>query len=138
MNETRPLGILSAIPEELAHLVDRAGTQDSRAALGFRRGTVAGRDAVFVESGLGKVNAALAATLLLDHYGCRALLFCGVAGGVDPGLAIGDVVVGRRNLQHDYGAVVDGVLTTYHPGNPPLPGFDTKHGYDMAPDLLVR
>jgi len=138
MSDLRPLGILTAIPEEMADLVDREKVHEKRAGLTFLRGMVSGRDAILVEAGMGKVNAALAATLLLDRYGCRALLFCGVAGGVDPALSIGDIVVGRRNLQHDYGAITAGELITYQPGRPPLPGRDTTHGYDMEPDLLAR
>jgi adenosylhomocysteine nucleosidase len=55
--------------------------------LRFWRGQIAGREAVFVESGAGKVNAGVATSLLLDRFGCRALMLCGVAGGLDPALA---------------------------------------------------
>jgi adenosylhomocysteine nucleosidase len=41
---------------------------------------------VLVEAGIGKVNAALVATLLLDRFGCDGLILSGVAGGLDPGL----------------------------------------------------
>src|SRR5262245_29553855 len=98
---TGPLGILTAIPEELAHLDEAAGATERIGELAFTRGLIAGRDAVFVECGAGKVNAAIAATLLLTRYGCRALLFCGVAGGIDPAFGVGDVVIATRNLQHD-------------------------------------
>jgi adenosylhomocysteine nucleosidase len=128
---TPPIGILSAIPEELKHLEDREQGSEALAGLVFHRGRIEGRDAVFVETGIGKVNAALTATLLASHFHCRALVFCGVAGGLDPALGVGDVVVATRLVQHDYGALAQGRLTVYQPGMPPLPGVDASHGYDM-------
>jgi len=131
MSPTPPIGILSAIPEELKHLEDREQGSEALAGLVFHRGRIEGRDAVFVETGIGKVNAALTATILAERYACRALVFCGVAGGLDPALGIGDVVVATRLVQHDYGALKAGRLTVYQPGMPPMPGMDASHGFDM-------
>src|SRR5947209_2286065 len=100
----RLLGVIAAaLPEEFAHFSDRSGETTSIGGHAFWRGQIAGRDAVFVESGAGKVNAGVATALLLDRFGCRALMLCGVAGGLDPGLNVGDVVVGTSNIQHDFG-----------------------------------
>lgn len=141
MNESAargPLGILSAMPEELAHLVDDEQVRLQRAGLTFWRGHIGPQEVILVESGMGKVNAALAAGLLLDRFECRALMFCGVAGGLDPKLGIGDVVIGVRNVQHDYGSIVGGALVTYQPGSPPFPQFGATHGYNMPPELNQR
>ncbi|MBL8674872.1 MAG: 5'-methylthioadenosine/S-adenosylhomocysteine nucleosidase [Rhodospirillales bacterium] len=132
----RPIGVLSAIPEEFAHLDEAAGAVERIGDQVFTHGVIAGRDAWFVECGIGKVNAAMAATLLLSRFGCGALMFCGVAGGLDPALGVGDVVVATRNLQHDYGALVDGQLLTYQAGVPPLPGIGREHGYDVPAALV--
>lgn len=133
-----PLGILSAIPEELAHLDEAAGDTERVGAFAFTRGLIADRDAIFVECGAGKVNAAVAATLLLTRFGCRALLFCGVAGGLDPAYGVGDVVIATRNLQHDYGVLADGAITAWQPGVSSLSGLDRTPGYDLAPALAAR
>jgi adenosylhomocysteine nucleosidase len=140
MAESAPFGLISAIPEEIAHFGDHfaEAAQSDLAGFRFRRGTLEGRPAVLVEAGIGKVNAAIVATLLVEKFGCRALLFSGVAGGLDPGLGIGDVVVGTRVLQHDYGALVGGRLTVYQPGAFPLPGVDTTHGYALENELERR
>jgi adenosylhomocysteine nucleosidase len=140
---TRPLGILSAIPEELAHLDEAAGAVEHIGKLPFAHGRIAGRDAVFVQCSPGKVNAAIATTLLLTRFDCRALLFCGVAGGLDPAYGVGDVVIGRRNLQHDYGTMIAGELHafqpgTYQPGLPPRPGVDRTPGWDLPAPLAAR
>ncbi|HJQ56872.1 MAG TPA: 5'-methylthioadenosine/adenosylhomocysteine nucleosidase [Vineibacter sp.] len=134
----RPLGILSAIPEELAHLDEAAGATTQIGEFAFTRGRIAGRDAVFVECGAGKVNAAVAATLLLDRFDCRALLFCGVAGGLDPAYGVGDVVIARRNLQHDYGLLANGAITTFQPGSRMLTRPTLEAGYDLPPPLAAR
>jgi adenosylhomocysteine nucleosidase len=135
-----PVGLISAVPEEIAQFgasFAEAGTREV-AGFTFREGALDGRPAVLVESGIGKVNAAIVATILCREFGVRALLFSGVAGGLDPGLGIGDVVVARRLVQHDYGAMVEGRLRTYQPGAFPLPGLDDTHGYALAPDLERR
>jgi len=133
----RKLGILSAIPEELAHLDEAAGNTEHIGDLAFTHGRIAERDAVFVECGIGKVNAAIAATLLLTRFECRALLFCGVAGGLDPAYGVGDVVIGTRNLQHDYGILVTGEIRTSQPGVPIRPGLDFTPGYDLSQELVA-
>jgi adenosylhomocysteine nucleosidase len=135
----RLLGVLSALPEELAHLSDRSAETRQIGGHAFWRGEIAGREAVFVESGAGKVNAGVAASLLLDRFDCGALLLCGVAGGLDPMLAVGDVVVGTNHVQHDYGSHREGYFITIQPGSRPSRGGTDWHpGYPEAPALVTR
>ena len=125
----RLLGVISALPEEFAHLSDRSGQAQEIGGFAFWRGEIAGREAVFVESGAGKVNAGVATSLLLDRFGCRALLMlCGVAGGLDPALGVGDIVVGTSNTQHDYGMHRDGGFHTIQPGSRPSLGRGMEAG----------
>lgn len=129
------LGLITAIPEELAEIGAHFETREIRklAGITFHLGSLDGRETVAVETGIGKVNAALTTTLLCELFGVKSLIFSGVAGGLDPALSVGDVVIGRRLVMHDYGAVVDGKIKTYQPGNMPLPGFPEDHGYDLDP-----
>ena len=106
--------------------------------LPFWRGQIAGREAVFVESGAGKVNAGIATALLLDRFDCRALMLCGVAGGLDPALGVGDVVVGIGNTQHDYGVQKEDGFLTIQPGSRPSLGEDPTPGYPLAEPLVAR
>lgn len=134
----RLLGVISALPEELAHLSDRPGTVQEIGGLAFWPGEIAGRAAIFVESGAGKVNAALATALLLDRFRCRALMLCGVAGGLDPALGVGDVVVGTSHTQHDFGIQKEQSFLTIQPGSRPAFGGEWKPGYPVEAALVAR
>jgi adenosylhomocysteine nucleosidase len=59
---------------------------------------------VAVRSGVGKVAAAATATILLTHARVRALVFSGVAGGLAPGVRVGDWVLAEQLMQHDLDA----------------------------------
>jgi adenosylhomocysteine nucleosidase len=69
----------------------------------FRVGKIGDRQVVVGRSGTGKVNAAIAATLLIDHFSPSALFFSGTAGAIDQTLRPGDVVIGTGVVQHDAG-----------------------------------
>lgn len=137
---TKPIAVLTAIPEEIAafgaHLVETG--QDSAAGLAFHHGTLDGRPVVLAESGIGKVNAALAATLLLDRFGCGGIVFSGVAGGVDPNLDVGDLVIAEHVIQHDYGAMVEGTLEVYRAGALPFPEFRGEVALRADTALIAR
>lgn len=60
------------------------------------RGTLAGQGVVLAETGVSMVNAAMTTQLLIDRYDVTRLVVSGIAGGVDPTLDTGDVVVPER------------------------------------------
>jgi adenosylhomocysteine nucleosidase len=101
-------------------------------------GTIDGHDVVLAGSGMGKVNAALVTTLLADRFGCRAVVFSGVAGGLDPSLSIGDVVVADRVIQHDAGVLENERVRPYQPGYAPIINPTDRLGYPVDPELLTR
>jgi len=80
----------------------------------------------------------LATILLLDRFGCRALMLCGVAGGLDPTLGVGDIVVGTSNIQHDYGVEKEDSFVHIQPGSRPSLGQDWAPGYPVAEALVGR
>src|SRR5215469_8746648 len=125
MTSSRPIAVLTAIPEEIAafgaHLAQTR--RETIAGIAIHHGTLDGRAVVLAESGIGKVNAALAASILFDRFRCGGIIFSGVAGGVDPNLDVGDLVIADRVIQHDYGAMVQGALEVYRAGSLPFPQF---------------
>ena len=62
----------------------------------FLTGRIEGQDVVLFQSGISMVNAAMTTQLALSHFDVSGIVFSGIAGGVDPSLVIGDVVVADR------------------------------------------
>ncbi len=60
-----------------------------------------GLDIVVAYSKIGKVFASLTASTMIEKFGCDTLLFSGVAGGINPKLKIGDLIIANKLCQHD-------------------------------------
>ena len=136
----RPLGIVSALPEEMGGLglaLDKGDVVEV-AGYHFHHGRVDGHPVVLAEAGCGKVATAIVASLLADRFGCAGLVFSGVAGGLDPALAIGDIVIADELIQHDYGAVTGGRLKPYHPGLAPIGARDGARFLPPRPRVAPR
>ncbi|MFG1934249.1 5'-methylthioadenosine/adenosylhomocysteine nucleosidase [Mycobacterium sp. NPDC048908] len=135
-----PIGLICAIPQEIAHLRAVLSDPQSHAVAHtvFDTGTIDGHDVVVAGSGMGKVNAATVTTLLIDRFGCRTVVFSGVAGGLDPRLAIGDIVIADFVIQHDAGVLEHERLHTYQPGHAPVINPIDRLGYPVDADLLDR
>lgn len=73
----------------------------------FTEGTINGRKVVVALTGIGKVNAAITTTLVIQHYHPKEILFSGIAGGVNPSLSPGDLIIGKAVAYHDYGTLAD-------------------------------
>lgn len=134
------IGIVCAIEPELLHLknelTDRTATVVGHAQ--FDAGELDGHRVVLVGAGMGKVNTAVVATVLADRFDCRAVVFSGVAGGLDPNLNIGDIVIADRAVQHDAGVIADSGLQAYQPGHVPFINPTERYGYPIDPALLDR
>jgi adenosylhomocysteine nucleosidase len=100
------IAIVGAMHEELRALLDAMPDERPvlRAGREFWFGHLAGHEVVVVLSRIGKVAAATTATLLLSEFAVSRLVFTGTAGGLAPGVNVGDVVVADTLLQHDMDA----------------------------------
>ena len=108
------IGILCAGDRELAPflpLLTDAHTS-TNALLTVHEGRLAGVEVATLYSGVCKVNAAIAAQLLIREYGCGAVVNAGTAGAMDESLSIFDTVVGTEYAHHD---VAEHILTGFHP-----------------------
>jgi adenosylhomocysteine nucleosidase len=134
------IGLVCAIEPELVHLrnelTGRVATVVGHAQ--FDAGELDGHRVVLVGGGMGKVNTAVVATVLADRFDCRAIVFTGVAGGLDPSLSIGDVVIADRAVQHDAGVIEDSGLQIYQPGHVPFINPTERQGYPSDSALLGR
>lgn len=89
------IAILSAFEPELKLLLANLKSPQTTDIHGqrFTTGQLQGQDVVLLLSGISMVNAAMSTQRVVDNFNVKAIVFSGIAGGVDPGLAIGDVVV---------------------------------------------
>ena len=71
--------------------------------ISFTTGRLGRQRVVVAETGIGKVNAAATTAFVLAYFRPRRVLFTGIAGGTNPDLQPGDIVVGQRVAHHDYG-----------------------------------
>ena len=97
------IAILSALPEEqsgLAAALENA-CEVRHAGRSFVQGLLHGHEVVLGLTGIGKVAAATTTTAVIERWGVQHILFTGVAGGVGPGVQVGDVVVAQQFVQHD-------------------------------------
>lgn len=97
------IGIIGAMEEEVTLL--RAEIKEATtkviANTEFIEGTIGGQEVVLVRSGIGKVNAAIATTLLLEMYEPTVVLNTGSAGGFSTTLEVGSVVISDEVCHHD-------------------------------------
>lgn len=92
---TARLAVISAFDAELERL--RAATEITGTVVINGRthyvGTLAGRPVVLMLSGFSMVNAAMTTQAMLDRFRISGIVFSGIAGGVNPGLRVGDVTI---------------------------------------------
>lgn len=128
------VGVISAIPEEYMQLKwDSTPRTETIINKIFQFGTINGISVIAAESGIGKVNAAMTTSLLLGHFGCDSVVFSGVAGGLNPKFAIGDVIIANELIQYDYGSLMKGKFYVSLPGCfPSLVESDLDVAYKMS------
>lgn len=133
------IAVLSALQAELDQLVDSMESPDSDRIAGWPTwiGSVGSQEIVLAKAGLGKVNTAALSALLWERYRPSLMIFTGVAGGIDPDLGIGDVVVAERTFQHDAGVVSGVGLQRYQAGH--IPFFNPTDEFGDTPsDRLLQ
>ncbi len=119
---------------ELEQLLGALGEQETvqRGAYTLHKGVLGGKPVLVSQCGIGKVNAAaLAQVFVLE--GVSHVIFTGVAGGVAPGLKVGDIVVSRDALQHDADVRALGYARGEVPGEPlSWPADEALHAAALA------
>ncbi|MHC5251961.1 5'-methylthioadenosine/adenosylhomocysteine nucleosidase [Listeria kieliensis] len=104
------IGIIGAMQEEVQILRDAMTERKTVEIAGaqFYEGNLEGQRVVLVESGIGKVNAAVSTAILCDRYAPKVIINTGSAGGIGSDLKVGDVILSDRLTYGDVDATVFG------------------------------
>lgn len=112
------LAVMGAMEEEieplLEHFNDVKVTEFAKNK--YYEVTYNGLEIVIAYSKIGKVFASLTASTLIEKFGCDTLLFSGVAGGINPELKIGDLIIANKLCQHDLDITAFGHPHGFVPG----------------------
>ncbi|PIT52481.1 5'-methylthioadenosine/adenosylhomocysteine nucleosidase [Snodgrassella alvi] len=113
--------IVAAMQLELDYLLEQLDKrQDSVAgAVHFHQGEIKGVPVILALSGIGKVNAALTTSVIIERFAPDYVINTGSAGGLKAGIQIGDVVVGNEVAHHDVDVTVFGYVPGQVPQLPP-------------------
>lgn len=106
-------GILGALDEEISLIREKMEASQSISMLGtvFHIGTVFGKQVVLACCGVGKVNAAVCTTTIIQRFGAGCVINVGIAGAMRHGLHVMDVIAAREVGFHDQ----DAVMLDYYP-----------------------
>ena len=121
------IGIIGALDEELEILKSEmnAFTIKKTAGIDFFSGVIHGKSVVLARCGVGKVNAAVCTQALIDFYEPDCVINTGVAGAIHDGLEIGDIVISKDLVTHDFNA------------EPIIPDYKIPERYVPADGALV-
>lgn len=104
------IGIICAMQIEadgIIALCENAETK-TEAGMKFTLGTLHGKEVAVVVCGVGKVNAAMCAAVMIEKYSPEIIINSGVAGALSPIVSIGDIVVATKSVEHDMNATALG------------------------------
>lgn len=118
----RKLGIIGAMDIEVATLKEKMENTHIHtiADSAYCEGKLEGMDAVVVQCGVGKVNAALCAQILISCFKVTHIINTGIAGSLNAQLDIGDFVISSDAVYHDMDATNFGYPMGQVPGLPVL------------------
>lgn len=139
------LGIIGAMDVEVAALKEKMTNKTERTVAGsvYCEGKLEQLDVVVVQCGVGKVNAALCVQALCDLFGVTHIVNTGVAGSLDAKLDIGDFVISRNAIYHDFDChilnpnypvgQVPGLAVHYFPADEALMSYALAAANEVCP-----
>lgn len=97
------IGIIGAMEQEVAELRANLTNPTTLEVAGceFYQGQLCGQQVVITRSGIGKVAASMATAILLERFAANTVINTGSAGGFDPALKVGDVIISSEVRFHD-------------------------------------
>lgn len=100
------IGIIGAMDEEVQQIVAEMDIRkvEEKASMTFKMGILEDKEVVIVRSGIGKVNAAVCAQILVDDFYADCIINTGIAGSLKADIDIADIVISDDVLHHDMDA----------------------------------
>lgn len=108
----KKIGLIGAMTSEITKFCEDFCAEET-AVSGIFKGRLSDKEIYICESGVGKVNATIAAQRLCDLFGVEAIINSGVAGGINEKLKKCDVVISERLTYHDFDPI--SLLAKYPP-----------------------
>lgn len=100
----KKIGIIVAMDEEMQAIINiMEGVKIEKIYnLEFLKGKIKGKNCILVKSGVGKVNAARTTQIMLNKFNIQYVINAGAGGAINSILNIGDVLIGKEVVQHDF------------------------------------
>jgi adenosylhomocysteine nucleosidase len=113
-------GIIGAMEAEVAILKNKLTKSKTVTQSGFTfyQGELNGSEVILVQSGIGKVAAALATAFLIDKFQPDYVVNTGSAGGFEQSLKVGDIVISSQVRYHDVDVTAFGYEKGQLPNQP--------------------
>lgn len=133
------IGIIGAMEEEVEILKSSIENRETIqiAHVIFYKGNIEDKQVVLAQSGIGKVNAAITATLLTNEFKPDLIINTGSAGSVDSELNIGDIIISNKVYYHDVNATAFGYKLGQVPSMPEFYETD-KELIDLAKSSIEQ
>ena len=114
------IAIIGAMQEEVDALKSLMEVikEEKTLEFNFYIGTIGQNEVILMQSGIGKVNAALSTTLLLKSYSIEFIINIGSAGGLKQTQKQGDLMISTSVIHHDVEATGFGYQIGQIPGMP--------------------
>lgn len=125
----KKIAIITATEQEFYEMKNKFSnpTQHTLSDLIYYSGMVNSKEYIVIKSGIGKVNAARVTQLIIDKFDIEYIINVGVAGSLNDELEIGDIVIAKELVQHDFDTTAFGDEK----------GFITGSGKMFASDLKL-
>jgi len=109
------IAVMGALDQEIAILLEslEQTSMVTHGGIDFYTGKLKGREVVILKAGVGKVNAAYSTAVLTQNFQLSHLIFTGVAGGLHPEALPGDLVIGEKLVQYDFGKIDSAGFTVW-------------------------
>ncbi|MFB4166555.1 5'-methylthioadenosine/S-adenosylhomocysteine nucleosidase [Virgibacillus sp. JSM 102003] len=122
------IGIIGAMDEEIALLMEKMIIKKKATIANclFVQGELLGQDVVLLKSGIGKVNAAMATTIMHERYAPSKVINTGSAGGFSKDLEVGDIVISTQVVHHDVDVTAFDYAYGQVPDMPAMYAADTE------------